>query len=554
MEKQIRDELREDPRFIKQRPFLSANDRSRWDTIRALVEHGTYAIDDVIAEPNWDTIDMVKHQDADGDWHLYSSKPPLLATLYAAPYWVVYQVANAFRSDSDQSTSQPITLGTHPYEIGRGLLILYNVVPMLIYFLILGRMLDRFGTTDWGRIVIMATAVLGTFLTTFAVTLNNHLPAAANALVTVWAASRIWYDGQTCRGYYFLSGFFAAFAVACELPALLLLGLVGLALLWRAPKQTLIFGLPAAAMVLAAFIGTNYLAHRSWRLPYMHRGDGPELFTFQVDDLTGVTNELCNGQVPVAAVASYFAQHDITLPEKARVRQKTEQLAKSDPCRWVIEDDARDIAYTIRVADGPDESGKGTLAVHQFDDWYDYDYKRADGRVIPSYWREPKGIDQGETDLGKYTLHALVGHHGIFSLTPMWLLIIPGVVLLCRTQSGYGYPALAALVAIVTLVCVAFYILRPPLDRNYGGMTSGFRWVFWLAPLWLIAALPSADWLAPRRWGAARLRLTRTLGPLGRLSDLEPLDVPLAHQFLALYGLGAVLCENTNDEARMTNQ
>ena len=48
----------------KQRPFLSGNDRSRWDTIRALVEHGTYAIDDIVAEPNWDTIDMVQHRGA----------------------------------------------------------------------------------------------------------------------------------------------------------------------------------------------------------------------------------------------------------------------------------------------------------------------------------------------------------------------------------------------------------------------------------------------------------------------------------------------------------
>ncbi len=27
---------------VLQRPFLSANDRSRWMTIRSLVEHGTY--------------------------------------------------------------------------------------------------------------------------------------------------------------------------------------------------------------------------------------------------------------------------------------------------------------------------------------------------------------------------------------------------------------------------------------------------------------------------------------------------------------------------------
>jgi hypothetical protein len=123
--------------------------------------------------------------------------------------------------------------------------------------------------------------------------------------------------------------------------------------------------------------------------------------------------------------------------------------------------------------------------------------------VIQSYWRDPKGIDQGEEDLGKYAFHLFIGHHGIFSLTPFWLLMIPGVVLLFRARNGYGYSALAAMIVIVTVVCMTFYILRPPLDRNYGGMTSGFRWVYWLAPLWLIASLPAADWLAGKRWGRA---------------------------------------------------
>ncbi|MEZ6071329.1 MAG: hypothetical protein R3C10_13920 [Pirellulales bacterium] len=33
---------------------------------------------------------------------------------------------------------------------------------------------------------------------------------------------------------------------------------------------------------------------------------------------------------------------------------------------------------------------------------------------------------------------------------------------------------------------------RPLEDRNYGGMTTGFRWLFWLAPLWLVAIIPAA--------------------------------------------------------------
>src|SRR6185295_17652262 len=39
-----------------QRPFLSANDRSRWMTIRSLVENGRYEIDSIVQPPLWDTI------------------------------------------------------------------------------------------------------------------------------------------------------------------------------------------------------------------------------------------------------------------------------------------------------------------------------------------------------------------------------------------------------------------------------------------------------------------------------------------------------------------
>jgi len=149
--------------------------------------------------------------------------------------------------------------------------------------------------------------------------------------------------------------------------------------------------------------------------------------------------------------------------------------------------------------------------------------------VIQSYWRTPAGIDKGEPDLGKYALHSLIGHHGIFSLTPIWLLLIPGVVMLCSIDRGYGYRALAALIAVITLVCVAFYIWRPTLDRNYGGMTSGFRWVFWLAPLWLLGALPAADWLAARRWGRG---LAYVLLALSVISVVYPTWNPWTYPWL----------------------
>ena len=53
-------------------------------------------------------------------------EPTLLTTLLAAPYWVIYQFSG------EDEAGRKISLGTHPYEIGRAMLILINVVSMAI--------------------------------------------------------------------------------------------------------------------------------------------------------------------------------------------------------------------------------------------------------------------------------------------------------------------------------------------------------------------------------------------------------------------------------------
>ena len=57
--------------------------------------------------------------------HLYSSKPPLLATLMAGEYWLINHVTGA-------------TLGEHPYEIGRFMLVTINVDAAGDLFLAVG--------------------------------------------------------------------------------------------------------------------------------------------------------------------------------------------------------------------------------------------------------------------------------------------------------------------------------------------------------------------------------------------------------------------------------
>ncbi|HEX5472049.1 MAG TPA: hypothetical protein VFW73_09190 [Lacipirellulaceae bacterium] len=386
-EVQLRDELR------LQRPFLSANDRSRWMTVRSLVEEGTYQIDSIVGQPTWDTIDMVQHLGRDGKPHLYSSKPPLLATLIAGEYWVIHRVTGA-------------TLGDHPYEIGRFILFTINILPLGLMFVILAWLVERYGTTDWGRIFVVGAATMGTFLNTFAIVLNNHVIAAVCAAVALYATLKILADGERRLRYFALAGFAAALTASDELPALALLAFLGLWLLWRAPRRMMIAFVPGAAIVAIAFFATNWIAHASLLPPYMHR-------------------------------------------------------SPTDPS----------------------------------DNWYEYTYT-VNGREVQSYWLNRQGIDRGEPSKLTYAVNVLVGHHGIFSLTPLWLLSIVGVWMWLRSSDPLNRE-LAAGIALVSLICLAFYIgLRPLEDRNYGGMTSGFRWMFWCAPLWIVAMIPAADRLA----------------------------------------------------------
>jgi hypothetical protein len=88
----------------------------------------------------------------------------------------------------------------------------------------------------------------------------------------------------------------------------------------------------------------------------------------------------------------------------------------------------------------------------------------------------------------------LIGHHGIFSLTPFWLIASLGVVAIWRGRESMNFfqdHLLLVMLAIVatSAVSIIFYLARPLEDCNYGGVSSGFRWAFWLAPLWIWLAM-----------------------------------------------------------------
>ena len=447
-------------------PVFSANDRSRWATIRVLVEpdmrvqrtvelpDGTsrietvwYAIDKAQNVRGWDTIDMVKHDLPDQPGvgfgcpdeckicaarpeeeeskcgYLYSSKPPLLPTLMAIPYYVMYTASRG-----------KISLAEHPHLVVRVTLVVCNLIPLMICWFLLARLIERFGMTDWGRIFCVAFLCFGTFISTFAVTLNNHLPGVVCVAVAFYFAVRIVYDGKTQWRYYAAAGFFAAFAVACELPALLFCCLTALWLFVHYWK--------------GAFSAAPGTAEDSKE----ESGAAVHTLPSAVCRPSSAAGLIIFTLVALLVAGAYFGAnyfaHKTLLP-----------------------------AYAKKYGD---------------DSWYLYEYERG-GRVLQSHWTNPKDLDAGEPCPATYVFHSAIGHHGLFSLTPVWALSFLGLGIWLFDRR---YRTMSAIILLTGIVVFTFYMQQPLHERNYGGNTSALRWMFWLAPLWSVALVAAADWLS----------------------------------------------------------
>ena len=409
-------------------PTFSSNDRSRWATIRALVEEGTFVIgrrvevieaarpfrnarpalglalggsvlayrdEGIVFADGYGTVDRMLNP---ATWDFYSTKPPLLTVLAAGQYWALKKFLHW---DLDHNR----------WEVVCTVLITFNVIPLAIYLLLLARLIEEYGASSWGRVFVFAAACLGTFLTTFPVTLNNHVPAAVCVLFAIYPILRGRSSDVAFLVRYpaialFISGFFAGLATAFELPAAAFAAGLGLLILLRERSLVPIiwYGL-AAAIPVALLLYTNYAALGELNIGYSK----------------------------------------LNTP------------------------------------------------------WYDYE---------GSHWlkrHDPKaeGIDFAHEPKHIYALHLLVGHHGLFSLTPVFLFSMVGM--LCwrfqkPVDTGGGLrdcPDFRVMALLVSAVVIGFYIWK---TNNYGGWTSGPRWLFFLTPLLLLSMMPVTDWLSRASW------------------------------------------------------
>lgn len=414
-------------------PF-GANDVSRWTTVRALVERGTFSTgrrvvegegfrdEGIVVEPGWQSVDVALDPDS---LRFYSSKPPLLSTLVAAEVWLVEKVTGW-------------TLATDRAAVTQVVLLTFNALPLALALFALVGLVFRLEASDEARLFVVAATCFATFPWAFGIVLTNHVPAFAASLWTgVLLARALRLDDKSPR--LFLSAGLASATVAALEPPALCLTLLTVALLARVDtKRALSLALPASLLPLAAYFVTAALVFKT-----------PLFFHYRDN-------------------------------------------------RW--------------------------------------------DRFPGSYLNAPVGIDVGEDGPVAYVLHFLIGHHGFLSLTPVLLLALP--TLIAPLLVGVGdslkrvYPAVLALAFVtaallgrvlhreadlplvvgllpalaltaaalllpfgwwrderlreeglrrVTLACsvavLAFYVVK---TKNYGGDTSGPRWVLWLVPLWLL--------------------------------------------------------------------
>lgn len=119
-------------------------------------------------------------------------------------------------------------------------------------------------------------------------------------------------------------------------------------------------------------------------------------------------------------------------------------------------------------------------------------------RGIPSYWNNPQGLDRNLDSPLVYLFHCTLGHHGIFSLSPIYLLTLFSWLRMRNSRDNILQPLLWISLCL-SLIVFGFYLSRTN-NYNYGGNSSALRWMLWLTPFWLISMIPLLDQLADKRW------------------------------------------------------
>jgi 4-amino-4-deoxy-L-arabinose transferase-like glycosyltransferase len=183
---------------LAQNSLWNASVRSRLATVQSLVERGTFRIDESEFS---DTIDKVYV-----NGHFYSDKPPLLAVLGAAPYYVLRTFAGR-RGALGKSADALITLSTMGIGFVLGIICFYDG-------------LKRIGIPREYRLIMTASLGLATIYGVWNLTFNNNGFAASWLFIGFYCLLRARQTGHR-NLWLFLSGLSLSMAGAVDNPTTL---------------------------------------------------------------------------------------------------------------------------------------------------------------------------------------------------------------------------------------------------------------------------------------------------------------------------------------------
>lgn len=216
-------------------PHLPVNPASRYAAIEALVEHGTWAIDDTSLLRS--TVDKVYWGE-----HFYSSKPPLLPLLLT-PFYALWRLwtGTGFADDA--------------YAAAAWMRLFSGILPWLLGCAAVSALLDRFARHTATRVVGFTAWSAGSLATAYAAHLDNHSWAVAAILLGALALAPV-VDDDPDGARPILGGAAFGLAFAFDLgagPTVGLLGAVFVVLSIRAGRigDAVAFTLAALAPVLA---------------------------------------------------------------------------------------------------------------------------------------------------------------------------------------------------------------------------------------------------------------------------------------------------------------
>src|SRR3989344_5989360 len=222
--------------------YSSANDLSRFFTIRSLVEHQTLVIYPETEREYADTIYL-----PDRGW--YSDKPPLLSFIAVGIFLILRSVG---------ILSLPVLSG-HPNANYYLLTLIISGLPLVFYFFLWRSMISRLSLSPLWQNFWLLMAAGGTLLLPFATVFSNHVITASLAFTTFYLTFT---KAQTKKNLCLL-GLLTGIIPAIDLPFGAVWLLIVTAIIWPRLEKKYYYYFLALIPGLALMLILNWLASGS---------------------------------------------------------------------------------------------------------------------------------------------------------------------------------------------------------------------------------------------------------------------------------------------------